>query len=179
MNSPPFPEAAVAAARDAVKVELRVENSADDAAIERAAAAAMALCEAFTGQALILREWTQCVTAGRGWQLLAPVPVVAIEPVAADGDSQPLPADAFAIDIDAGGRGWVQVSAGASTAVVQVRMTAGIASQWSELPAPIAQGITRMAAHLLEARDGAAPPAAVAALWRPWRRLRLSREHRA
>jgi hypothetical protein len=36
----------------------------------------------------------------------------------------------------------------------------------------VAQGVVLLAAHLFEHRgDGATPPAAVAALWRPYRRL--------
>ncbi|MEO7750897.1 MAG: head-tail connector protein, partial [Sphingomicrobium sp.] len=44
------------------------------------------------------------------------------------------------------------------------------------VPEPIRQGVLRLTAHLFSARDGAGgePPAAVTALWRPYRRLRLS-----
>jgi len=43
------------------------------------------------------------------------------------------------------------------------------------LPEPLRQGIVRLAAHLYTVRGEAEapPPACVAALWRPWRRLRL------
>jgi hypothetical protein len=43
------------------------------------------------------------------------------------------------------------------------------------VPEPLRQGIVRLAAHLYAARGEveAVPPAAVAALWRPWRRVRL------
>ena len=43
------------------------------------------------------------------------------------------------------------------------------------VPEAIRQGIVRMTQHLHDARDGAgaAPPAAIAALWQPWRRLTL------
>jgi hypothetical protein len=48
---------------------------------------------------------------------------------------------------------------------------------WDALPPPVAQGVVLLIAHLFADRDGtAAPPAAVAALWRPWRRMRLLRE---
>jgi len=41
-------------------------------------------------------------------------------------------------------------------------------------PAPVVQGVVRLAAHLYAHRDDeAGPPAAVAALWRPYRQLRL------
>jgi uncharacterized phiE125 gp8 family phage protein len=44
------------------------------------------------------------------------------------------------------------------------------------LPEALRHGIVRLAAHLYSHRDEAeqaGPPAAVTALWRPWRRLRL------
>ena len=53
------------------------------------------------------------------------------------------------------------------------------ASRWEALE-PIRQGVIRLAAHLFTHRDAAdegAPPAAVAALWRPWRRMRLAGAH--
>jgi hypothetical protein len=46
------------------------------------------------------------------------------------------------------------------------------------LPEGIRQGALRLAAHQYRERDVDAPqpvpPAAVAALWRPWRRMRLA-----
>ncbi|HEX8445121.1 MAG TPA: head-tail connector protein [Sphingomonas sp.] len=43
-----------------------------------------------------------------------------------------------------------------------------------DMPAPVRQGIVRLAAYLYAHRDDdAAPPAAVAALWRPFRQVRL------
>jgi uncharacterized iron-regulated protein len=53
---------------------------------------------------------------------------------------------------------------------------AGLADDWGEVSAPLREGIVRFAAHLYRDRDAAStrePPAAVAALWRPWRELRL------
>lgn len=49
-------------------------------------------------------------------------------------------------------------------------------SDWSALPEALRHGVIRLAAHLYRDGDGAAaaPPAAVAALWRPWRRMRLT-----
>ena len=53
---------------------------------------------------------------------------------------------------------------------------AALPEDWADIPPSLAEGILRFAAHLYRARDHAdesAPPAAVAALWRPWRALRL------
>ncbi len=58
---------------------------------------------------------------------------------------------------------------------VRIAYRAGIADGANGIPEAIRQGIVRMTQHLHEARDGAgaAPPAAIAALWQPWRRLTL------
>ena len=82
-------------------------------------------------------------------------------------------ADNHAIDIDASGDGWVRMSSG-PTATIRVRYQAGMAANWNGVPEPLRQGIVRLVAHMHLHRDGdQSPPAAVAALWRPWRRMRL------
>ena len=48
---------------------------------------------------------------------------------------------------------------------------------WDALPAALAQGLVLLVAHLAEYREGdVLPPAAVAALWRPYRTMRLMPE---
>lgn len=178
MEAPPFPAAAIAAARDAVKAHLRIDGISEDAAIERVAATALALGEAFTGTAWIAREFRDVLPATRAWQVLGTAPVTAImavEGLPAEGSAFALPADGHAIDIDATGQGWVRVTAAGAAGRVRVAFAAGAAAGWGDLPPPLAQGAVLLAAHCLEARaEGAAPPAAVAALWRPWRRMRLT-----
>jgi uncharacterized phiE125 gp8 family phage protein len=59
----------------------------------------------------------------------------------------------------------------------RVAVEAGLAEDWNGVPEPLRQGIVRLTAHLYAHRDAAGdagPPAAVAALWRPWRRMRLA-----
>ncbi|MBO9622132.1 MAG: hypothetical protein J7500_05410 [Sphingomonas sp.] len=177
MVSPPFDEAALAAARDAAKAHLRISGESEDTLLVRHAATALALCEAFTGCALLVREWSDMVPADRCWQRLAGAPATAIasvEGVATEGAGFALPVDAYAVDIDANGEGWVRVMQPGGAGHVRVTYSAGLAASWEALPAPIAQGAVLLIAHLFEARaQGGAPPAAVAALWRPWRRMRL------
>lgn len=51
-----------------------------------------------------------------------------------------------------------------------------LASDWGAVAPPLREGIIRFAAHLYRDRDAASdrePPAAVAALWRPYRAVRL------
>jgi uncharacterized phiE125 gp8 family phage protein len=61
---------------------------------------------------------------------------------------------------------------------VAVRFTAGLAADWADLPESLRHGLIRLAAHQHREREseGAAPlpPASVAALWRPWRRMHLA-----
>jgi hypothetical protein len=59
---------------------------------------------------------------------------------------------------------------------LQVSGTAGIADGENDVPEAIRQGVLRLVAHLFTDRDGdgGEPPAAVTALWRPYRRLRLA-----
>ena len=49
-------------------------------------------------------------------------------------------------------------------------------ADWAGLPSALAEGIVRFAAWQYRERDGGVdrpPPAAIAALWRPYRTLRL------
>lgn len=182
MDAPPFPAAALAAARDAAKAQLRVAGDTEDALIETYAASALALCEAFTGRALIGREWQDVMPVSRAWQALEIAGVTAITAViglSADGDTIAFPPEAYAVDVDAEGLGWVRVMAPGAAGRVRVTCSAGLAEEWAGLPAGLAQGAVLLIAHLFEARSGASPPAAVSALWRPWRRLRLARAERA
>lgn len=177
--TPAFPEAAIHAARDAAKAYLRIAGDGEDALIEGFAASALALGEAFTGTAWIAREgWQEMLPVSRAWQQLMTVPVgaiTAVEGVPAEGAAVALDAGAYAIDIDALGQGWVRMVAPGAAGRVRVTYGAGAAAGWGDLPPPMAQGAVLLIAHLFEHRGGdAAPPAAVAALWRPYRRMRLS-----
>jgi len=171
------------AARDAalaaVKAYLRIDGGAEDALLGALTGSAAEVCEAFTGRWLIARQGTE-VVGGGGWQRLSARPVRAITTVAMRdeaGAETPLPGGAYETDIDARGDGWVRVAA-PSDGRVSVTFTAGLAADWSEVPEAVAQGIVRLAAHFYRMRDSgdvAAPPAAVTALWRPWRCLPFGR----
>jgi uncharacterized phiE125 gp8 family phage protein len=178
MSPPLFPEAAITAARDDAKAYLRIATASEDALIERFAASALTLGEAFTGTALIARDWTETLPPDRCWAPLAMAPVnaiTAIDSVAPDGTTTALAPDLYAIDIDAVGQGWVRIVPPAPAERIAVSYNAGAAAGWADLAAPVAQGIVLLIAHLFDARsDDGAPPAAVSALWRPWRRVRLN-----
>ena len=64
-------------------------------------------------------------------------------------------------------------SAAGGARIVRVAYSAGLAAEAEALPEALRHGVVRLAAHLYTHRDreeGAGPPAAVTALWRPWRR---------
>lgn len=159
MTTAPFPAAVIAGVRVAARDHLRVTGTAEDMVIDRLAESALALAEAYTGTALIARPHEAMMAAASEWRPLPVAPVTAItaaQPVAA-------------IDIDETGTGWVRMAAAGP-----VRFVAGLAADWQAVPPPVAQGIVLLVAHLFDARTAsAAPPAAVGALWRPWRRMRL------
>ena len=159
---------------DEVKAYLRIDGDGEDAALETMIAAARGTCEAFLGGPLVRREVTATVAASGCWQRLDQAPVHAItrvEGIDETGSGIELAADRYAIDIDAGGEGWVR---GTGAARIRVTYEAGISADTDGVPSPVAMGVTRLAAHLHGAREsGAAPPASITALWRPWRRLRI------
>lgn len=173
------PEAAAA-----VEDFLRAGGTGETALIAALTNSAAEYCEQFTGTVLIARSFAETLRPTGAWQRLGRSPVRAISGVEAlptGGPAQPLPAAAFAVDIDAPGDGWVRVAERTGATRVRVSYQAGLAADWDSLPAALRHGVIRLAAHLYSVRsaDGAdgrrlEPPAAVAALWRPYRRLRLT-----
>ncbi|MGY2734794.1 head-tail connector protein [Sphingomonas sp. UYP23] len=157
----------------AVKAVLRVASSDEDALIAAFAESALGLAEQFTAKVLIVRTLRETLRAEAGWQLLGAAPVLAI--IAVDTtDGTALAPTGFAIDIDAAGDGWVRVAGGRAGRAVY---DAGLAADWADLPAPVRQGVVLLAAYLFDARDTlGTPPAAVTALWRPFRRMALGGE---
>jgi uncharacterized phiE125 gp8 family phage protein len=163
---------------EALKSYLRVVGSDEDALLAGAVRSATDLCEAFTRLALIERQMIEILPAQPCWTRLGQAPVRAILSVSAlapSGEATALPAGDYGIDIDAAGDGWVRILR-SSAGRVQTLYRAGQAADWNGIPEPLRQGIVRMAAHLYTHRDGEdgrGPPAAVTALWLPYRRLRL------
>jgi uncharacterized phiE125 gp8 family phage protein len=170
---------ALGAAAAEARAYLRVEGGHEDALVERLAGSAAGLCEAFVGQWLVGREGAETLPVRGSWQRLRAVPVTAIlgvEAIGPTGGATPLPGGAYEVDVDAAGAGWVRILDAGEAKRVRVRFEAGMAADWEGLPEPLRHGVVRLAAHLYTHRSGeggAGPPAAVTALWRPWRRLGL------
>lgn len=180
MSAPAIPADVAAAAVAECKAYLNIARDDEDAELARFAAVALAMGEAFCGVSLIVRDHEAVLPALGAWQRLAVGPVRSIAPVKglpAEGSAFDLMVGDYAVDIDAAGDGWVRVMRPGAAGRVIVGFEAGLASGWAGLPEPIRHGAMRLVAHLHGERDGstAAPPAAVTALWRPYRRLRLAR----
>ncbi len=162
-----------------LKAYLRLDGTDEDAVLAGLLRAARGLCEAFVRQWLIQRGAVETVAAMPvpGARLTG-APVVAVsqaEALYGDGSSAVLGPERFGVAYDADGVGRV---ACLDPAAVRLRVTytAGQATDWNGVAEPLRQGIVRLAAHLFANRDApdeAGPPAVVAALWRPFRQLRL------
>ena len=169
-------EAAVSMAE--AQAYARVETGEEEAILAGLVRTASALCESFTGQVLVARPFEEMLPPGGQWQRLGLTPVRAVEEVAlvgTDGSTMVLAASEYDLDIDSRGDGWVRVASGDGKRL-RVRGQAGLAVEPNGVPEPLRQGILRLVAHLFATRDGSGgePPAAVSALWRPYRRMRLA-----
>lgn len=175
------PAALAPAALTELKDWLGISTTQDDAVLTALLRAALEACEAFTGQMPLQAVVEEILPASADWQVLSVRPVQAItliEGIPAEGARFALAASAYAVELDAEGGGRVRVLNPGSAGRIAVRCTAGLAASWTALPEGLRHGILRLAAHQHRARDdersAPLPPAAVVALWRPWRRLRLS-----
>ena len=164
-----------------LKQWLGLTTDADDDPLSALLDTSLEACEGFTGRMPIECGCEEVLPALPGWHELATRPVLAItqvEGIDRDGERFAIDADTYAIDLEADGTGRVQLPSFADDARVAVRFTAGLAEEWDALPPSLRHGVIRLAAHQHRQResDGAAPlpPASVADLWRPWRRMRLA-----
>lgn len=158
---------------------VRVETGEEEAILAGLIRTASALCEAFLNQVVIARAFSEDLPLSGEWQRLQAAPVRSIgqvETIADDGTASLLPPSAYAVDIDSAGDGWVRVISASACRRVRVAGIAGMASEPNAVPEPIRQGVLRLVAYLFASRDGIGgePPAAVTALWRPYRRMRLA-----
>lgn len=175
------PAALSSAALAELKQWLSITTTADDAPLAALLRTALETCESFTGAMPLASTCEEMLPLRSGWQALATRPVQAITglyglPV--EGARFALPADAYAVELDADGGGRVRVYTPGAAVRIAVRFTAGLSASWEALPDGLRHGVLRLAAHQHRERESAGaaplPPAAVAALWRPWRRLRLA-----
>lgn len=175
------PAALAPAALAELKQWLGITTAQDDAALTTLLRTALETCEDFTGLMPLQVACEEIVPVTSDWRWLATRPVQAVtqvEGIPAEGARFALAVSAYAIELDADGGARVRVTAPGAAGRVAVRFTAGLAPDWASLSEALRHGVLRLAAHQHRERDNASagplPPVAVAALWRPWRRLRLT-----
>jgi uncharacterized phiE125 gp8 family phage protein len=158
---------------------VRIETGEEEAVLAGLIRSASAICEAFINQVVMARDFVAELPASGTWERLALTPVRAIttvEAVDAASVASSLPVGTYTTDIDFSGDGWVRIEASAEAKRLRVSGRAGIAESENDVPEPLRQGVLRLVAHCFTARDGEGgeAPAAVTALWRPYRRMRIS-----
>ena len=142
------------AALSELKDWLGITTPGDDAQLSALLRTALDLCEDFTGTMPVQQTCEELLPVTGTWTKIAARPVqaiLAVEGVPAEGARFALPAGNYAIELDADGGGRVLVHNSGAAGRIAVRFIAGLAADWAALP-----------------------PAAVAAMWRPWRQLRLA-----
>ena len=158
---------------------VRIETGEEEALIAGLIRTASGICEAFINQVVVARDFKLNLPASGAWERLPITPIRAMDSVEAvdvAGDATPIDSNAFMLDVDFAGDGWVRMTLSADVSRVRVSGRAGMADDENGVPEPIRQGVLRLVAHLFTSRDadGGEPPAAVTALWRPYRRMRLA-----
>jgi uncharacterized phiE125 gp8 family phage protein len=165
---------------DEAKAYLRIESDEEDAPLGAIILAAIGYAETFTRQLLIRREVTETMPTTSQWRRLMAMPVKEITSATglpADGASFALPRANYTADIDNNGDAHFRVMQPGAAGRVEVRYQAGMVPAWADLPEALRLGILRLTAHFhlhRDAPDDAGPPAAVAALLTPYRRMQLS-----
>lgn len=163
-----------------IKQWLGISRIAEDSQLTDLLHASLDAFEAFTGQMALEASCEEFVPLVRDWICISTRPVRAItgvEAVGIDGTRAVLASGSYEIDILADGTGRLRLLVPPPDGYVAVQFVAGIAPDWASLPESIAHGIIRLAAQLYRDRDGelkTPPPASVAALWQPWRLVRLT-----
>lgn len=169
------------AALGELKDWLAITTAADDATLAALLQAALETCEAFTGRMPLEATCEEVLPADTCWRGLQTRPieaVIGVEGVPPEGARFALAPEDYVIDLDSDGGAHVRVINPGAAGRVAVSFVAGLAPDWAHLPDGLRHGVVRLAADAYRRGDGEGqgpqPPAAVAALWRPWRRMRLS-----
>lgn len=168
---------------DAALAELKhwlaISRPDEDAALTGLLETSVTICEAFIGQAPLRQTVEEIIPICSGWHELVSRPVhhvVAAAVIADDGSRQALAPPSYGIELRAAGNACVKLLEPFEGRGIALQLEVGIAADWASLPAPLGQGIIRLAAHHYRDREpkgSALPPASVTALWRPWRSVRL------
>ena len=174
------PTALDGAPLDELKRWLSITTDRDDALLVELLRSSLDACEAFTGLMPLQQLCTEVLPVTGQTQRASIAPVTTlheIHEVTPSLAKRDIAASAYTHEIDADGRLFVRLLNLPANARIELRVTAGLADSWVRLEPTLRQGIVRLAAHQYRERDEgsneARPPVSVAALWRPWRTVRL------
>lgn len=175
------PPALAPAALDELKDWLAITTGAEDAFLAGLLRTALETCEAFTGQMPIEATCEEIHPGDTAWRGLATRPVQAVtgvEGIPAEGARFAMASEDYLVDLDAEGGAHIRLLRQGAAGRIAVRFVAGLAPDWASLPGSLRHGIVRLAADAYRARNAEEPAGeprtAVLALWRPWRRMRLT-----
>ena len=160
-----------------LKTWLAIGGTRDDAVLATLLDAAGTMCEHFTGLAPLKMTVREHIEASQAWQVLPSRPFLAIqliEAIAQDGTRRLLSTSEYAVELGDGAR--FRLTRPIAENRLAVTYAVGLADNWETLESGLRHGIVRFAAHAFRERDQGddnAVPSAVAALWRPWRRMKL------
>ncbi|GAB5348919.1 head-tail connector protein [Alteriqipengyuania sp. 357] len=158
---------------------LGITRSADDAQLIALIGAGLEACERFTGLTPLAATIEETHDASHEWARLTTQPVVQVTGVAlvdAQGARTTLPDEGYDLHLAGDGSAQLRLRRGPFVSRVAATLEAGLASDWAAIPDGLRHGVLRFAAYLYREGEAAAaePPAAIAALWRPWRIVRLA-----
>ena len=158
---------------------LGITRTADDAQLTALLGAGVEACERFTGVTPMLSTIEETRDASHEWARLVTQPIVqvtAIELLDPDGTRTALAEEEYDLHLAGDSSAQFRLRRGPFVSRVVVTLEAGLAADWANVPDGLRHGILRFAAFLHREGEaaGGEPPAAIAALWRPWRVLRLA-----
>jgi len=165
---------------DELKQWLGIARSNEDTNLLALLQASLDMCEGFLGQRPLASECEEVVSCRGDWIALSTMPVIAIvgaETIDHDGERSPIVEQDLEVAIDGDGSARIRLLGARNSQRAAIRFQTGISESWSALPGALRHGIIRLAAFHYRERDNAKtmpPPASVTALWRPWRRMRLT-----
>lgn len=163
---------------------LGISRSNEDELLKDLLLSSVALCEAFTGQAPLYQLVEERLPVRAGRYVLGFRPVLSFggaESVAQSGIRTALALDDFEFTLQPDSTACFELLRDMEGQAIAVRARSGLAGTWDDVPAPLKQGIIRLAGYYYRDRDvpgsaksANAPPTVVTALWQPWRIMRLA-----
>lgn len=170
-----------------VKAHLRLDATEEDAVLGACIVAARQACESFTGLSLISQSWQLYLDAWPVRPIRLPRPplqaVTAVKVFTNDNELTTLDPSLYEVDTRSWpGRlrsrapfPWPLVTR--PLAGIEITFRAGYGDSWNDVPQALRLGLLMTVAELYENREAAgfaaSLPTPIAALWQPYRQVRL------